>query len=146
MQSTTRMSRSFFNQSPLSAILLVLGLTQAAGGEPLQGPRYPSDLALGPGQEHLFTANSASRSISMIRISSGEVLHELHLGAAARPSQITVFLHNGAQRVAVSDRDAGRVYILSITGSASPSLEHLRTLAARAAPRDCSMPGAPGCL
>ncbi|MEC7776081.1 MAG: cytochrome c peroxidase [Planctomycetota bacterium] len=134
MQSTTRMCRSFFNQPPLFAILLVLGLTQAAGGEPSQGPRYPSDLALGPGQEHLFTANSASRSISMIRISSGEVLHELHLGGAARPSQITAFLHNGREKVAVSDREAGKVYILSITGSATPRLELWQTLAAPGCP------------
>ena len=134
MQSTTRMCRSFFNQSPLPAILLVLGLTQAAGGEPSQGPRYPSDLALGPGQEYLFTANSGSRSISMIRISSGEVLHELHLASAARPSQITAFLHNGTQRVAASDRDAGKVYILSITDSTPPRLELLRTLPAPGGP------------
>jgi cytochrome c peroxidase len=70
----------------------------------------------------------------MIRISSGEVLHELHLGGAARPSQVTAFLHNGTQRVAVSDRDAGRVYILSITASAPPRLERLRTLAAPGGP------------
>ena len=62
MQSTTRMCLSFFIQLSLPAILLFLGLTQAGGGEPPQGPRYPSDLALGPGQKYLFTANSGSRS------------------------------------------------------------------------------------
>ena len=128
MQSTTRMCLSFFTPLSLPAILLVLGVTLAAGSEPPQGPRYPLDLALGPGQKYLFTANSGSQSISMVRISSGEVLHELHLGSAARPSQITSFLHNGAQRVAASDKDAGKVYILSITGSAHPKLKLLRTL------------------
>ena len=134
MQSTTRMCFSFFIQLSLPAIFLFLGLTQAAGGEPPQGPRYPSDLALGPGQKYLFTANSGSSSISMVRISSGEVLHELHLGSAGRLSQITAFLHNGAQRVATSDRDAGKVYILSITDSAPPRLELLRTLSAPGGP------------
>jgi len=134
MQSTTRMCLSFFIQLSLPAVLLFLGLTQAAGDEPPQGPRYPSDLALGPGQKYLFTANRGSHSISMVRISSGEVLHEFHLGSAARPSQITAFLHNGAQRVATSDRDAGKVYILSITGSAHPRLELLRTLPAPGGP------------
>jgi len=134
MQSTTRMCLSFFIQLSLPAVLLFLGLTQAAGGEPPQGPRYPSDLALGPGQKYLFTANRGSHSISMVRISSGEVLHELHLGSAARPTQITSFLHNGAQRIATSDRDAGKVYILSITGSAHPRLELLRTLPAPGGP------------
>ncbi len=134
MQSTTRMCFSFSIRLSLPAILLFLGLTQAAGGELPQGPRYPSDLALGPGQKYLFTANSASGSISMVRIASGKVLHELRLGSAARPSQITAFLHNRAQRVAVSDRDAGKVYILSITDSAPPRLELLRTLPAPGGP------------
>ena len=134
MQPTTRMCISFFIRLSLPAILLFLGLTQAAGGELSQGPRYPSDLALGPGQKYLFTANSASGSISMVRIASGKVLHELRLGSAARPSQITAFLHNRAQRVAVSDRDAGKVYILSITDSAPPRLELLRTLPAPGGP------------
>ena len=134
MQPTTRMCLSFFIRLPLPAVLLLLGLTQAAGGELPRGPRYPSDLALGPGQKYLFTANSGSSSISMVRISSGEVLHELHLGSAGRLSQITSFLHNGAQRVATSDRDAGKVYILSVTGSAPPRLELLRTLSAPGGP------------
>ncbi|MBL05804.1 MAG: hypothetical protein CMJ99_09240 [Planctomycetes bacterium] len=99
------------------------------------GPRYPSDLAISPCRQYIFTANRSSRSLSIIEITSGKVLDETSLGKLARPAQVLPFRHSGELQVAVSDDSTHCVKVFSVAASSPHRLRLVRSIKTGRSPR-----------
>ncbi|MCA9269877.1 MAG: hypothetical protein KDA41_15460, partial [Planctomycetales bacterium] len=75
-----------------------------------EADRSPVDLALGPGDAWLVTANQTSDSLSLVRTADGVVLHEV--AAGQHPTAVVVAPDGNT--VLASARDSGEVRLFQV--------------------------------